>query len=263
MATAATRPRLHSEAMNYLAHAWLARHSDDAILGALLGDFVFGQLALADWPEPVRAEIIRHRRIDRYTDAHPAVVAARARFGALRRYAGIALDVYFDHCLARDWSRWSEVPLDAFSARVYRILNRRRDALPARLGALLPHMIAQDWLGSYRQRASVDRAVRGIATRLSRNGDRLVDCLAVLRREAAAMDATFAAFFPDLVAATAVGPDSAEAEQRARTGDVAAGFAVAAAAAEADAEAAVAVQGRQEGVGAIANLTLGEAGADP
>ena len=23
--------------MNYLAHAWLARHSDDAILGAILG----------------------------------------------------------------------------------------------------------------------------------------------------------------------------------------------------------------------------------
>ena len=42
--------------MNYLAHAWLARHSDDAILGALLGDFVFGQSTLVDWPEPARAE---------------------------------------------------------------------------------------------------------------------------------------------------------------------------------------------------------------
>ena len=70
--------------MNYLAHAWLARHSDDALLGGLLGDFVFGQSALQDWPEPIRAEIVRHRRIDRYTDDHPAVVAARTRFGPLR-----------------------------------------------------------------------------------------------------------------------------------------------------------------------------------
>ena len=103
--------------MNYLAHAWMARHSDDAILGQLLGDFVHGPSALLDWPLSVRAEIERHRRIDRYTDNHPTMVAARMRFGGLRRYAGIALDVYFDHRLAREWSRWNwtDAPLAAFS----------------------------------------------------------------------------------------------------------------------------------------------------
>ncbi|MBS0225912.1 MAG: DUF479 domain-containing protein [Proteobacteria bacterium] len=189
--------------MNYLAHAWLARHGDDAILGALLGDFVLGQSALQDWPAPVRVEIVRHRHIDRYTDTHPAVTAARMRFGGLRRYAGIVLDVYFDHCLAREWSRWSDIPLDDFSARVYRILRQHRDILPPRLQAIAPHMAEHDWLGSYRQRASVDRAVRGIATRLSRNGDRLVACLSVLRENEADIDATFETFFPDLITAAA------------------------------------------------------------
>ena len=47
--------------MNYLAHAWLARHSDEAILGAILGDFVFGQSTLQDWPVSIRSEIVRHR----------------------------------------------------------------------------------------------------------------------------------------------------------------------------------------------------------
>lgn len=187
--------------MNYLAHAWLARHSDDAILGALLGDFVFGQSALADWPPAVRAEIVRHRRIDRYTDDHPAVVATRTRFGDLRRYAGIVLDVYFDHCLARDWARWDATPLDAFTDRVYRILDERRGLLPPRLAALAPRMAAHDWLGSYARRESVDAAVRGIATRLSRNGDRLVACLDVLRKNEDATQAAFDAFFPQLVKA--------------------------------------------------------------
>lgn len=191
--------------MNYLAHAWLARQSDDAILGAILGDFVHGQAALADWPPAVRAEILRHRRIDQYTDAHPAVVAARALFDAagLRRYAGIVLDVHFDHCLARDWRHWSDTSLDAFTARVYRVLLAHRDALPPRLRAIAPRMAAHDWLGSYRERASVDGAVRGIATRLSRNGDKLVACLEVLRANEAAVDAAFEAFFPDLVSAAA------------------------------------------------------------
>lgn len=194
--------------MNYLAHTWLARHSDDAILGALLGDFVLGQSALQDWPAPVRAEIVRHRHIDRYTDTHPAVVAARILFGDLRRYAGIVLDVYFDHCLARDWPRWSDVPLDDFTACVYRVLQERYDALPPRLQAIAPHMVEHDWLGSYRERASVDRAVRGIATRLSRNGDRLVACLPVLRENETEIDAAFKTFFPDLIAATALMHDA-------------------------------------------------------
>ncbi|TCT20069.1 ACP phosphodiesterase [Thermomonas haemolytica] len=190
--------------MNYLAHAWLARHSDDAILGALLGDFVLGQSALDDWPAPVRAEIVRHRRIDRYTDAHPAVTAARARFGPLRRYAGIVLDVYFDHCLARDWARWeAQVPLAEFTARVYRILDERREGLPPRLAALAPRMAAHDWLGSYARRESVDTAVRGIATRLSRNGEKLVACLEMLRADEPHLQATFEAFFPDLLQAAA------------------------------------------------------------
>ena len=185
--------------MNYLAHAWLARHSDDAILGALLGDFVFGQSVLQDWRPSVRMEIVRHRRIDRYTDDHPAVVEARALFGGLRRYAGIVLDVYFDHRLARDWAHWDDAPLGDFTARVYRVLREHRDELPPRLHAIAPRMAAHDWLSSYRERGNVDGAVRGIATRLSRNGDKLVACLDLLRAHETRVDAAFDAFFPDLV----------------------------------------------------------------
>jgi len=188
--------------MNYLAHAWLARHSDQAILGALLGDFVFGRIALDDWPAVVRDEIVVHRRIDRYTDTHPVVVAARARFpDGLRRYAGIVLDVHFDHLLARDWPRWDGGSLAAFTARAYHVLREHDARLPPRLRAIAPRMAAHDWLGSYRERGNVDGAVRGIATRLSRHGQRLVDCLPVLRANEAAIDAAFEAFFPELIAA--------------------------------------------------------------
>ena len=187
--------------MNYLAHVYLARHDEDAMLGALLGDFVFGVSGPDAWPEPIRAEILRHRRIDRFTDTHPAVVAARALFpDGRRRYAGIALDVYFDHRLARTWPQWSDEPLAAFGARFYAHLLRHRDRLPDRLRAIAPLMARHDWFGSYRERTSVDRAVARIATRLSRNGDRLVACLDDLARHEAAAAAAFDALFPALVA---------------------------------------------------------------
>ncbi|AKC87031.1 ACP phosphodiesterase [Pseudoxanthomonas suwonensis] len=187
--------------MNYLAHLYLARPDHEAMLGALLGDFVFGMAALQDWSPVVRREILLHRRIDRYTDEHPQVAQARSLFGdGRRRYAGIALDVYYDHCLARDWARYSELPLDAFTAPFYAYLLARREELPGRLHAIAPRIAAHDWLGSYRERGNVDLAVTRIATRLSRNGDRLVACLDDLRRHEAEIAAGFDAFFPQLVA---------------------------------------------------------------
>ena len=190
--------------MNYLAHTWLARHSDEALLGGLLGDFIHGQVALLDWPLEVTHEILLHRRIDRYTDTHPAVTAARAGFGDLRRFAGIVLDVYFDHLLARDWSQWNDTPLSDFTARVYRILDEHHEQLPPRLKRIAPHMAADDWLGSYRHRETVDSAIRGISTRLSRNGDKLRACLPVLHADEANADAAFEAFFPELIKATSL-----------------------------------------------------------
>lgn len=186
--------------MNYLAHLLLARHSDDAMLGALLGDFV-GTAGLDRYRPEVQREILLHRKIDSFTDHHPAVRAARSHFPeGRRRYAGILLDVYFDHLIARSWARHDAQDLDAFTAHFYRVLLAQLPLLPDRLQAIAPHMARHDWLGAYRDRDSVDFAVERIATRLSRNGDKLVACVAVLREHEPAVEQRFEEFFPDLVA---------------------------------------------------------------
>lgn len=199
-------PRAYTAQVNWLAHLYLARHSDAAMLGALLGDFAFGRTGLDRYGAQAHREILLHRRIDRYTDTHPEVVALRDAFpGGLRRFAGIALDVHFDHLLARDWSRWAAftapaaAPLRAFTAHAYAVLAERLDELPPRLQAILPAMRGQDWLGGYRERAAVDHAVARIARRLSRQGDRLVACLPHLRGIEPQVDGAFERFFPELI----------------------------------------------------------------
>lgn len=186
--------------MNWLAHLHLARDGDDdALLGALLGDFAFGTSGLDRWGPVVHREILVHRRVDRFTDTHPRVASLREAFApGRRRYAGIVLDVYFDHLLARDWARWSDVPLDAFTARAYDAVQARWDALPPRLQAIAPRMRVHDWLGGYRERANVDLAVTRIATRLSRHGDRLVDALTDLVAVEPAARSGFDAFYAEL-----------------------------------------------------------------
>lgn len=184
--------------MNFLAHIYLARHSDDAMLGALFGDFV-GTAGLERFNAEVQREIRLHWKIDSYTDQHPEVRAARSLFpDGRRRFAGILLDVYFDHLLARDWPRYHPQDLDSFNHHFYGVLMAQPE-LPEPLRKILPGFVRHDWLGSYRDRDAIDHAVRRIATRLSRNGDKLVDCLPILRNQEAAVQQRFEAFFPQLI----------------------------------------------------------------
>ncbi len=186
--------------MNYLAHAFLAAPQSEAICGALIGDFAKG-VDLAALPEGMRAGVIAHRRIDAFTDAHPVVRAARARFEPpLRRFAGIIVDVAFDHFLAADFLAYSKQPLSAFTASVYAALDAHEHVLPERLRGVKSRMAEQDWLASYAEIENVGRALAGIGRRL-RRANPLGDALGavVANREALARD--FEAFFPQLVRA--------------------------------------------------------------
>ena len=185
--------------MNFLAHIYLARYSDDAMLGALLGDFI-GTAELDRYNAVMRREILLHWKVDSYTDHHPSVLAARTLFPqGRRRFAGILLDVYFDHLLARDWPRYSDVPLDQFTAHFYRVMLAQLPHLTADLQRVAPRIAAHDWLGSYHLRDNVDLATRRIATRLSRHGDKLVECLPILRANEASVAEHFEVFFPQLI----------------------------------------------------------------
>src|SRR5689334_16196335 len=125
------------------------------MLGALLGDFVFGTSGPDAYAPVIRREIHLHRQVDSFTDAHPAVDAARDFFAdGRRRFCGIALDVFYDHCLAREWERWSDESLDGFTARFYAHLLDNLPILPERLRQLAPLMARGDWLGSYRERGN-------------------------------------------------------------------------------------------------------------
>jgi len=185
--------------MNYLAHIYLASHSDDAMLGALLGDFVKPHSGNAFTAE-MESEIITHRKIDTFTDSHPIVLHAKQLFsGPGRRFAGILLDVFYDHLLANQWTKYSATPLEEFIQRFYAALTRRSSVLPQHLVLMTPRMIDQDWLGSYSDYAGVEVAVRRISTRLSKNGDVMRDGLVDLKRHYAEIARGFELFFPELI----------------------------------------------------------------
>ena len=183
--------------MNYLAHLYLAEQSSEGLLGSLLGDFVKGRLD-DRFPETVRRGIALHRAIDSYTDAHPLHLQSRNRIAAeRRRYAGIIIDVCYDHFLCRHWADYSNQSLDRFAARVYDVLREHHNDLPDRLRRMAPHMIADDWLGSYAELANVGRALDGISRRMTRSNP-LAGAVTELEVNYAALDGDFQRFFPEL-----------------------------------------------------------------
>ncbi len=187
--------------MNYLAHVFLARHTPGAMIGGLLGDFAKGPLDRRYDPA-VSAGICLHRAIDRYTDAHAIVRASCALVSPQRRrFAGIMVDVFYDHFLARHWPRYAELPLVDFTQQVYATLAPQRAGFPERLQRILPRMIADDWLASYCELWAVDAALNGIARRFQRfaRARVLQDAVEELARDYPRFEQHFLAFFPELV----------------------------------------------------------------
>ncbi|UGQ46379.1 acyl carrier protein phosphodiesterase [Massilia endophytica] len=186
--------------MNYLAHIYLARHSDEAMVGAMLGDFVKANDTDLYAPGIAR-EIILHRHIDSYTDSHPVVQSAKEMFGeGRRRYAGIVLDVFYDHVLSQHWERYCDIPREELIARFYKALAEHEAILPERLRQIAPRLIQQDWLGAYGELEGVELAVNRLSTRLSRNGHLLREGLGDVRQHYTAFAQGFGDFFPDLIA---------------------------------------------------------------
>lgn len=184
--------------MNYLAHLHLGGQRPGQLLGSLYGDFVKGRLQ-GQFSAEIENAIALHRQIDVFTDRHAVVDVALSRFTQTRRrYAGIVLDVFFDHCLARDWTQYADSSLTHFTADVYRVLAAEPQ-LPGRLAQIAPYMAADDWLGSYREFAVLEQVLRGIARRLSQPQE-LAAAMQELERLYEPLSEDFRLFYPQLQA---------------------------------------------------------------
>ena len=185
--------------MNFLAHLYLASPDPDLMLGGVLADFVRGR-AIEDYPGPIRQGIRLHVQIDCFTDNHPVVAAARKRFEPpFRRYAGILIDLAFDHFLAVEWDKYSPgAALDEFAQDAYRLLETAPSNRPERMARVVAAMRRENWLLSYRDLEGIERALCRLSFRLSR-ANPLAQAGRPIRENYDALRSDFARFHPDLM----------------------------------------------------------------
>jgi acyl carrier protein phosphodiesterase len=188
--------------MNYLAHLYLSEDSGESMLGSIIADFVKGPL-IDQYPAEILTAIDTHRKVDSFTDTHGMVLQSRKLFSSKRRrFAGIILDVVFDHFLAKNWALYSELELSEFIAKSYAILKRSRKLLPGDLKFAVPKMIEEDWLGSYRYLEAIGITLDKISKRIERRFNRENDLSGAIEEVAlnySELESNFKVFFPELI----------------------------------------------------------------
>jgi acyl carrier protein phosphodiesterase len=150
--------------MNFLAHAFLAGPWPPLIVGGVVGDWIKGPLP-GSLPIDLAKGVAMHRAIDGFSETHPAFRRSRARVSsARRRYAGVLVDIYYDHLLARDWSHFHRETLSNYCVNVYCLIASRLDDVPNSARHALELMAQENWLQSYGNLAGI----ADILTRMSR-----------------------------------------------------------------------------------------------
>ena len=184
--------------MNFLAHIFLSGDDEEVMIGNFIADAVKGKNYLG-YSDGIIKGVLLHRRIDAFTDSHIVVGESKRRLRPkYRKYAGVIVDMYYDHFLSKYWENYSEVSLSQFVGNAYQVFQRRIDCLPSRIQLMLPHMIEFDWLTNYAHLEGITGALGGLSRR-ARYDSGMEYAVSDLKQDYCKYKCEFELFFPELM----------------------------------------------------------------
>lgn len=188
--------------MNWLAHLRLSPPSLEFQLGNLLADAVRRQRdGLSD--EFLRG-MVCHQRIDVFTETHPAVRESRRRLRGVRgRYAGIVVDILYDHFLSSGWTELGLGDRDEFLTEFHRGAQAWDGFLPDGARGTLDWILASQVLSGYARADGIHDALARFSGRMTRRLGVEVDLTGAMDDLESSYDdlaADFARFWPEVAA---------------------------------------------------------------
>lgn len=183
--------------MNFLAHLYLSGDSDEIAVGNFISDYVKGQ-EYKSYPPQIQKGILLHRKIDGFTDSHPIVRQSKAYFAPrYHKYAGVIVDVLYDHFLATEWNKFSDYEFDAFVLDVHNLLKNNSEYIPEGVKRFLPYFIRNNWLISYKQLEGLESVFIGMPKGTSLP-DESAFAMKVIRDKYKYLRRDFLEFFPQI-----------------------------------------------------------------
>ena len=184
--------------MNFLAHIYLSKDHPKIMVGNFIGDFVKGKHFSEQFEPDIAKGIELHRAIDEFTDHHPIVHQSKTRLRLkYRHYAGVIVDIFYDHFLSKYWRDYHVLPLTEFAANTYATLKDYYSILPEDVKTMLPYMIKDNWLVNYGHLNGIGQALRGISRR-TRYDSKMNESVHELEEFYEEFKTEFQSFFLDL-----------------------------------------------------------------
>ncbi|MBI3502554.1 MAG: DUF479 domain-containing protein [Bacteroidetes bacterium] len=135
--------------MNFLAHLYLSGNDEQLMIGNFIADSVKGS-AYNNFPVGIKKGILLHRAIDFYSDNHPVFLKSVERLRPnYRKYAGVIIDIFYDHYLAKNWKNYSDKPLEQYASEVHSLMLKNILLMPEKSLMFLKYAIRTNRLVSY------------------------------------------------------------------------------------------------------------------
>jgi acyl carrier protein phosphodiesterase len=184
--------------MNFLAHIYLSGDNDLIKIGNFMADGIRGK-HFESYPLEIQKGIILHRAIDTFTDAHPIFRQSTKKLHEkYHHYAGVIVDVFYDHFLAKNWNTYSDEKLEEFVERFYQSLHNNPDILSDRTKGMMPYMIEYNWLVSYQTVEGINRILTQMDHR-TKNESKMRFATTELSEFYSEFETEFSEFFKELI----------------------------------------------------------------
>lgn len=133
----------------------------------LFGDFCKGN-AYLKYPKKIQEGVTLHRSIDFFIDTHPEVLKVKKKlYVVLPKVSGIAIDLYFDHLLAKNWDYFHSKSLLEFLELFYQHTFSINEAYPKEFVSFIKKLRESKWINHYPSAFGFQKSCEGVSRRLS------------------------------------------------------------------------------------------------
>lgn len=158
---------LYLSTMNFLGHLYFSNNDHELMYANLFGDHVKGR-DMQSYSKIVRSGIQLHRSIDDYIDHHPVVVELMHQlYSELPKVTGIAIDLFFDHLLAKHWNKFHSVPYQDFLEKFYQYKPKYWSEYTPDFQNFVHTLRENRWLDYYPEMYGLQKSCEGVSSRLS------------------------------------------------------------------------------------------------
>lgn len=153
--------------MNFLGHLYFSKNDSELMTANLFGDFVKGKDLSAYHPK-VQEGILLHRKIDSYIDhSETVLILMRKLYKSLPKVSSVAIDLFFDHLLAKNWNQFHPKPLDDFLNQYYQTIQLSEKLYSANFIAMMQKLIEHNWISYYPTLYGLEKSCQGVSSRIS------------------------------------------------------------------------------------------------